>query len=234
MKLFIAISFALISSSSSAAMTKRHFIRVLESVEKLYAPIVAEKGGNLVLYQGYQFNTVNALAKQDDGNWIISFYGGLAKYNRLSDDGLRFVVCHELGHHLGGAPFKQTEAGENRWSSAESQADYFATSECLPKVFSTFSDNELIVSKLPVAMRDELERVCGDDIICMRVLSASFNGIDAFNKLRPSPELLSLLDFDPVVVSKTNLEYPSYQCRIDTTSAGYFKSSRPECWYYEN
>jgi hypothetical protein len=31
-------------------------------------------------------------------------FGGLARHELVTDDGFMMVVCHETGHHLGGAP----------------------------------------------------------------------------------------------------------------------------------
>lgn len=53
------------------------------------------------------------------------------------------MLCHELGHHLGGAPFKP----DISWMSTEGQADYFSGSTCLKKIWRD-EDNFKIVSQL--------------------------------------------------------------------------------------
>ena len=48
------------------------------------------------------------------------------------------MICHEVGHHLGGAPFmpKYYEDYYLFRGSSEGQADYYATSNCLKKWFA--------------------------------------------------------------------------------------------------
>ena len=45
----------------------------------------------------------------------------------MTIDGYTLVACHELGHHLGGAPLF---SGQD-WASVEGEADYFATTKCV-------------------------------------------------------------------------------------------------------
>lgn len=211
-------------------MTKRQFIRVLESVEKVYAPVVEELGANLILYQGYQFNTVNALAKRDGDDWIISFYGGLGKHNLMTEDGLRLTVCHELGHHLGGYPFKLYEDGSDRWASVEGQADYFATSECLRNVFTDDDKNYRAVTNLPQSVLDQVNSVC-DDVLCKRMAAASLSVISVFNSIRAEQVALSFSTPDLTIPDKIDREHPSLQCRLDTMLAGIKGEPRPRCWF---
>ncbi len=51
------------------------------------------------------------------------------------------VLCHEVGHRLGGPPFKTSES-ERGWSSTEGQSDFYAASVCLPKIIQTLTDKE--------------------------------------------------------------------------------------------
>lgn len=226
----IFIICVLIVSSLQAQMTERQFKRVLHSVEEVYEPVVNALGARLIVYSGYQFNTVNAVAQRDEDKWMISFYGGLAKHRKMTEDGLRFVVCHELGHHLGGAPFKLDSEGQERWASAEAQADYFATSECLPNVFKHDGKSEDVVSRLPIGLKEQFSNYCSD-ASCLRILWATYNAVTVFNSLH-SEELMP--DFntpDLSEVSHTDREYPSLQCRMDTMLAGAMGIDRPRCWY---
>ncbi len=217
-------------SSAFAKMTKRQFIRVLESVEKVYAPIVKEQGGHLILQQGYDFNTVNALAKRDGDDWIIAFYGGLGKHNLMTEDGLRLIVCHELGHHLGGYPYKLYDDGSERWAAVEGQADYFATNECLKNVFNDSERNEMAVSKFPPSIKKQVNEVC-DDNLCKRIAAASLSVISVFNSIRPEQIKFSFNTPDPYIAEEINREHPSLQCRLDTMLAGILDGPRPRCWF---
>jgi Zn-dependent protease with chaperone function len=53
-------------------------------------------------------------------------FGGLARDPLVTKDGFSAVICHEIGHHIAGAPRKGFS-----WASNEGQADYFATTKCL-------------------------------------------------------------------------------------------------------
>lgn len=219
-----------ISFSLSAQMTERQFKRVLHSVEEVYEPVVNQLGARLIFYNGYQFNTVNAVAQQDGNKWMISFYGGLGKHRAMTEDGLRFVVCHELGHHLAGAPFKLDSEGTERWASAEAQADYFATSECLPKVFERDGLSEQIVAAMSELTRKELVNYCSD-AACLRTLAAAQNAVIVFNSLHHDELLPRYSTPDQSIAEVTEREYPTLQCRMDTMLAGALSQSRPVCWF---
>lgn len=220
----------LMSLSLQAQMTERQFKRVLHSVEEVYEPVVNALGARLIVYSGYQFNTVNAVAQRDEDKWMISFYGGLAKHRKMTEDGLRFVVCHELGHHLGGAPFKLDSEGLERWASAEAQADYFATSECLPNVFKHDGKSEDVVARLPVGLKEQFSNNCSD-AICLRSLWAAYNAVTVFNSLHTDEPMPQFNTPDVSEVPSTEREYPSLQCRMDTMLAGVLGIDRPRCWF---
>ena len=52
--------------------------------------------------------TVTAGTYRDIRNkqWIINLYGGLARHPLITEDAYALVICHEIGHHIGGAPKK--------------------------------------------------------------------------------------------------------------------------------
>ena len=77
---------------------------------------------------------MNAFAKQGASTWEVHMYGGLARHQAVTADGFALVVCHELGHHLGGAPQKVDWFGRLRWASNEGQADYWGTAKCFRKL----------------------------------------------------------------------------------------------------
>lgn len=231
-KLLLFFTLSLLCFSSFAQMTERQFKRVLHSVEEVYEPVVNALGARLIVYSGYQFNTVNALAQRDGNKWMISFYGGLGKHRKMSEDGLRSVVCHELGHHLGGAPFKLDSEGTERWASAEAQADYFAASQCLPNVFKNDGKSEEVVSALPEELRREFENFC-TDAICLRTLWAIHTSTAVFNSLHHDEVMPSFSTPDLSVAQEVEREYPSSQCRLDTMLAGALGQVRPSCWFVE-
>jgi hypothetical protein len=69
---------------------------------------------------------VNALASRQEHIWEIHVYGGLLSHPELTEDEVTLVLCHELGHHLGGKP----TASRGGWSSSEGQSDYWSGQFC--------------------------------------------------------------------------------------------------------
>jgi hypothetical protein len=75
-------------------------------------------------------------------------FGGLARHETITEDGFATVVCHEIGHHIGGAPKKSSWWGSS-WASNEGQADYFGTSKCLRKMMEK-EDNTSIIANMEI------------------------------------------------------------------------------------
>lgn len=100
--------------------------RLLQNFHQRLAPLVSAQGAQLVLIPQWEDSRVNALASRAPGVWKIEVFGGLLNHPKLDDDELTLVLCHELGHHLGGNP----TASRLGWSACEGQADYWSASVC--------------------------------------------------------------------------------------------------------
>ncbi len=70
-----------------------------------------------------------------ENQYKLMILGGTTRIEEFSQDAYAALICHELGHLIGGEPF-QTIAGAD-WASSEGQADFFAASQCLPKYFAS-------------------------------------------------------------------------------------------------
>ena len=237
-------------------MTEEKFNSIISRVETVYKPIVAAKGGNYIVVRNWDDGTVNAYADRNDGNWNVNMFGGLARSPEITDDGFMGVVCHETGHHLGGAPrYNGTD-----WASNEGQADYFATLKCLRRVMGS-DDNISIVSKMNVDVdaKSKCELVyksASEVALCERIsmagkslatLLADLGGTSAVAFNTPNRK----------VVKKMFDDHPEAQCRLDTyfqgilcdksvneensqtdakpgtcvKSEGFSVGMRPLCWY---
>ena len=143
------------SVKSINGITKEEFDKAIDEVEHIYAPIVSSLGGNLQIERNWDDGTVNAYASQSGKTWKVAMFGGLARHATITKDAMALVVCHELGHHIGGAPKKGAAAGTGggwwggqtsgsaiSWASNEGQADYFATLKCLRKTW--INDNNVV------------------------------------------------------------------------------------------
>jgi hypothetical protein len=171
--------------------------------------------------------TVNAnvsRSKKYGGVVTINMYGGLARHPLINESGFAIVLCHELGHAYGGAPFVYipTEL------SAEGQADYVATEACYRRVFA-------LVPELQVeeeSYEPFIEEQCGEDLACKNGLVGSKGLAELLAELMGKKEKVSFETPDPYVTPRTMLSYPrTAQCRLDSYFLGMMKMPRPPCWF---
>lgn len=211
------------TAKSKNSMDEATFNAVIEKVEKIYEPIITQMGATLNVQRNWDDGTVNAYASRSGSTWNVAMFGGLARHEAITEDGFALVVCHELGHHIGGAPKKAGWFG-SRWASNEGQSDYFATSKCLRKAFRS-ENNAAIVAKLNVPAEvvttcaaqftDESER-----LICQRGAMAGLSTAKLFQALRRQSSAPEFTTPDANEVSKTNDAHPDTQCRLDTYYQG--------------
>jgi len=93
-----------VGSADDKGIVEAQFNEVMNIVEKIYKPQVAALGKVLELRRLWTDATVNASAQQSGNRYILNMYGGLARHETITMDGMALVACHELGHHLAGAP----------------------------------------------------------------------------------------------------------------------------------
>mgnify|MGYP001354513285 CR=1 FL=1 len=196
---------------------QREFQVIMEKAQLIYEPIVASFGGELKVYGGWYVNTVNAYANQKGGTWEVTIYGGLARRPEITPDAVMLIVCHELGHHLGGYPFV------NNWASVEGQSDYYATHVCAPKMWS----DEIEKNTLARLNVDPNAKIKCDSVyankeeqnLCYRISLAgqSLANLLGNAKGEPTPSYGTPSTLE---VDKTNMSYPDAQCRLDSYLAG--------------
>ena len=200
-------------------MTEEKFNAIIGRVEAVYSPIVSARGKKLKMNNDWRSTTVNASANQSGDTWHVNMYGGLARHNLTTDDGFMMVVCHELGHHLGGAP--KYYGGD--WASNEGQSDYFAGLKCMRRVLEN-DDNIAIVAGMQIDAKatekcQEAYQSASDIALCQRVAMAG----KSLGSLLGSLGGNSNVNFhtpDTKVVKRTNDNHPAAQCRLDTYFAG--------------
>lgn len=195
-------------------LSEAEFNSAISSVEKVYAPIFTKNGQRLVVRKLWQNSKVNAAASKEGGNSVIEIWGGLGRHQAITADGLTLITCHEVGHHLGGAP--KYSVG-NRWAATEGQSDYFATLKCLRKVFA--SEVSTWNGQVAPVARQKCEDSFGLDTneskICMRIAMASVSSGNVSGALDGSGSP-SLTSKDSHTVSQTYEPHPIAQCRLDT------------------
>lgn len=220
-------------SDKNEGLTEAQYYEVINKVEKVYAPIVKSMGKKLTIKRLWENPRVNAGTLRNGKEIIINLYGGYARHPYVTEDGYALVICHELGHHLGGSPQKTTQEGSSIWPSTEGQADYFATLKCLRKVFR--HDDNVEVMK-PLTVSEEVRTKCSEPFkeewekaMCMRTTMAGIAIAHISSDIRQT-EAPQIETPDSSVVEKTFEAHPLPQCRLDT----YFQGSICEVSSYRS
>lgn len=246
-----------IGTFGDKSITKDQYDAVMDRVQAIYGPIIAARGASLTINRLWDDETVNASAEQNGKEWIINMYGGLARHPSITQDGMALVACHELGHHLGGAP----RYGGDDWASNEGEADYYANAKCLhrifgdsaSKVFSRMASDDQVAKKSCAAAY----KTSGERSLCERSAAAGMSVTQLFKALRNQTFQPHYDTPDPKVVKVMDDNHPDTQCRLDTyyqaslctvpftkdisqtdaadgactRSQGFKAGLRPRCWY---
>lgn len=248
-----------VGSPLAKGILQEQFNEVMDIAERIYAPVVAAQGGVLQINRKWTDGTVNASAQQSGNKYILNMYGGLARHETITMDGFALVVCHELGHHLGGAPKLSGWSGS--WASNEGQSDYYANLKCLRRVFSDpataaftrkSDGDEVAIQGCAATFTDPQDRE-----VCVRGAMAGKSVAYLFKMLRSETVTPRFDTPDPKVVSTMLTTHPGTQCRMDTylqgslctrpvsdglsgtdpavgtctRTAGFHTGVRPLCWY---
>lgn len=212
-----------VNAKRTTAMTEEVFNHVIDVVEDIYSPIVADLGGDLQIERKWKDGTVNAYAQRLGKVYKVFMFGGLARHDAVTPDGFAMVVCHEIGHHIGGAPKKSSWMGWLTWASNEGQADYWGANKCMKKVMEVLE--EVAESETPdylYAKKECEARYSTEDKqkVCLRTSMAGKSLAELFRALRNSSKELHFDTPDTKVVTTTNHNHPDSQCRMDTYFAG--------------
>lgn len=123
------------------------------------------------------------------------------------------ILCHELGHILGGAPFIEEYPGDTKNISTEGQADYFAASKCMKRLIR---DSDYEYTYIPVFATENLvDRGC-ETRNCQLIAYFSYETISLLGK----KEDFDFDKFDSNIVDYTYAYNNNSQCRLDTFIAG--------------
>ncbi len=164
-----------------------------------------------------------------DSSPMIVIKSGLFSYPEMSEDLLLGLLCHELGHHLGGNPKKKrVKDGRDSWASAEGQADFFSTAKCLRRYFWDKKNDDF---NEKTVHHPEVLHFCEkiknsfflDFHQCLKVGSIAREMALFYQRLQRKylmREEISLFKYKATASPKIILDYPSGQCRLETLFAG--------------
>lgn len=199
------------SLEAKSGITQAQFNAVIDRAEKIFKPIVAKQGGTLAVQRLWSDSTVNADAEQYGSTWNVNMYGGLARRKEITEDGFAMVLCHEIGHHLGGYPYVED------WAADEGQADTFATGPCAKLIYNGDKANASARSQIPAVAKAKCDAVYSDQEaqdLCYRVLLGGKSTADLLAAL--GNEKVDFAAKDPGQVTTTDHTHPAAQCRLDT------------------
>ena len=164
----------------------------------------------------------------------LFLFGGYARMEGMTMDGVAMTLCHEMGHGIGGAPYK--DKGDNSKVSAEGQSDYYAARSCIKRIFRRLPPQEPVAAPDPysASLCDDRFNKVDDRELCYR----GFQVLEVeriFLRTQITDGSDTYFDTpDTTVVSKVNMApdfYPNPQCRLDTMIAGLLENDRPRCWW---
>lgn len=206
-----------------ANMTEKEFYRTIQKFQKIYTPIFATRGWDFKIVASWKDPKKNASAAKEKKQRLVYLSGGYARERFMSHDAYLTVICHEIGHHLGGFPLKQMW-----WATTEGQADYYSTLKCM-KTFLKF-DPQNKRTALALDLPKEIKTLCrsqyrqDDDYwICLRSAKAAedYGKMQQFLATNGRPkDIVSLLKQDTSKPEWTYEHHPEAQCRVDTKLQG--------------
>lgn len=209
-------------SRKDSNITEAQFNEITDAVAGRYRSVIASHGGILVTEKLWEVSEVNAKATQDitpNGTlWRVTTYGGLARRPEVTPDAFAMVVCHELGHHLGGFPFYHQTLLD--WAATEGEADYFAVHYCAREMWAQEkeinSHARLFIDALPKEKCDATWTDPDDQNLCYRILLASESVARVLAATETHPPVISFATPSSNIAQITTEIHPPSQCRLDT------------------
>ncbi len=132
------------ASSQQVELRKNTLLKLDQAVEKTassfserYQKILKSKyRKDLVINLAPLDPKLNAEIIKSDKEFVISIYGGMLTHPKMNSMVMSLLLCHEIGHILGGEPLRSIKG----WSSTEGQADYYSSYTCAQDLKLTSTD----------------------------------------------------------------------------------------------
>lgn len=206
-----------------STITEDQFRSLIINFSDIYGDISANFKYSLILIDSWENNQVNAMTWRDGDAMFIEVYGGLAR--RLSVDAINMVLCHEMGHQVGGWPLYTGDS----WASIEGQSDYYSAHVCAKKIFKSINFFDQSKHFLATGQEDACDQRYSDYAdrdICYRTMSASLELAELLSLLSTENKRPDFNTPDRTKVKRIRESHPKAQCRLDTYRAGALCPSR--------
>ncbi len=233
---------------ATPGLSKETTDKVIAAVYEVYAPVIKDEfGGILEIVNNWKDERVNAFARRAffSNEYYVEIWGGLARHPEMTVDGLVTVLCHEIGHHVGGAPKNVGFFGRSSWSSVEGQSDYWASMKCAKRVYEKYDNVKILserfkqfknatnviekrktnVSKYVVNKCEAVYDNVDDVALCTRAAMGALSTARMLAAARADgsgndPDFPEFDTPDSSKVDRTFSSHPEAQCRLDTYLAG--------------
>lgn len=205
-----------IPTTADTGLSEDEFNEAIDNFEKIYTPILKEKGLRLSMVRKWKDNTVNANTTQSGNLVTINCFGGLARYPSMDYNAFLMVLAHEMGHNIGGYPRKS-------WATNEGGSDYYATLKGFRILANSNCIKNLNISNVPQTVKDACasqHKSQKDKKICEKGAETGFTLASVLNKLQGNKTPLSFDTPDKTKVNRTDDSHPDAQSRLDTYYAG--------------
>ncbi|OUR99917.1 hypothetical protein A9Q84_02485 [Halobacteriovorax marinus] len=216
-------------SNSIASIDEVQFNQIAKKVMSSMKEEIIGSGMDISLNLDWNSTVVNAGANRRDNKGNINLHGAYARLAPVTTRSFAHTICHELGHLIAGG----VKVMPTKKYSAEAEADYFATSVCLKRVFKSVNSNSFADLSIFQKSLCKDEYTASDELnLCAEILLASKEQSQVENFLLPSE---AYTDFDQLNLSTTSITnfngYPSISCRYTTSLYGALNKKRPACWF---
>ncbi len=235
---YILILVLIISIPSFASgIDESDFVSTIEKLERIYGAFVENRFQAELVFKSKWADpstTAEAFVRTIQHEVGVKISGGLARHPLMTKDAFAGILCHELGHLIGGAPISKVH-GDIKSDSVELQADYWSTAKCLRRYFLTEGEQNLlwlkksdtapyILAKCELAFKNNKMNVA----ICIRSALTSIRLIQIMEDYAP-PRISARIDTpSSKIVPKTERYYTDIQCRLDTLFQGSLCNQDPD------
>ncbi len=204
-------------------LNKKIYSFIFNRLEILFRSSFYERGETLIIDRKWSERWASAYSEKENGNIHIHITGALARHHEMTPLGFTLVGCHELGHYIGGVPYKSSIDR----ISTEGQADYFATLKCLRIFLKSLSIQEMQLLNLDeLYVTTEVKNRCKnnflkviDQEICQLSSMAAMSLTNVFADIR-GEKFPQLTTPESSIVESMLTSHPDTQCRLDTFFQG--------------
>lgn len=200
----------------SEGLSEEQTRNIINEFQNIYEPLFKARGSQLKIINNWTSGKVNARAHKKGRTRYVSMYGGMARHHEMTPHAFALVVCHEIGHHIGGAPMAFGGM------SAEGQSDYFAATKCMRRWLRTKNLEGLNVDGASAYVKNKCREVYKNEYQmkeCVLISQAGMATSRVFALLQ-RVDMPSFQTPDLNIVRMTNYRHPAAQCRLDTFFQG--------------